>query len=65
MAYFAKREKLKKCQIFDQKHGLTPLEKWKFSDLFILMFLWSRGAIIISRTLPNRFSQPILRKKKS
>ena len=38
-AYFAEKERLKKRQIFDEKHGLTPWDKWKFGDCFALMFL--------------------------
>ena len=29
----------KKMPVFDQKHGLTPLEKWGFWDFQILNFL--------------------------
>ena len=56
-----KKKKLNKCPIFDQIHGLTPMEKCKFCDIFVLMFLQSRGAIIISR----RSFRPIWPKKKS
>ena len=64
-AFSLKKEKLKKCQIFSQRHGLIPLKKFEFCDVFVLMFLQSRRAIIISRTLPKSFSRPILPKRKS
>ena len=38
-AYFAKNEKKKKFQIFDQNHGLAPLGKSKFCDFLKPMFL--------------------------
>ena len=65
LEYFALKEKLKKCPILDQNHGLAPLEKCKCFDLFVLMFLQSRKAIILSRTPVNSFSRHILPKKKS
>ena len=65
MAYFALKEKFKKGLFFNQIHGLTPLEKFKFCDPFILLFLLSRKAIILSRRSLSSFSRPILPKKKS
>ena len=38
-AYFAKNEKKKKFQIFDQNHGPAPLRKCKFCDSLKPMFL--------------------------
>ena len=65
MAYFTLKGKFKKGLIFKQIYGLTPLEKCKFCDLFKLMFLYSRRAIIISRRSLNRLFSAFLPKKKS
>ena len=59
------KQKFKKGLVFNQIHGLAPLEKCKFCDLFIFLFLLSRKAITLSRTSLNSFSRPILTKKKS
>ena len=40
LAYIAQNKKLEKGPLLDQKHGLTPLEKCQFSDLFeVLVFI--------------------------
>ena len=65
MAYFALKEKFKKGLTFNKLYGLTSLEKCKFFDLFILLVLLSREAIILSRRSLNSFSRPILPKKKT
>ena len=62
--FFAKNEKKKKFQIFDQNHGLTLLEKCKFCDFFKSTFLQARTASLLSKTSPNTFSRLILPKKK-
>ena len=62
--FFAKNEKKKKFQIFDQNHGLTLLEKCKFCDSFKSLFLQARTASFLSKTSPNTFSRPISPKKK-
>ena len=59
-----KRKRMKKFEIFDQTHGLTPLEKYKFCDFFISMFSQSTQASFYPRTSSNTFSQPILAIKK-
>ena len=37
LAYIAQKKKLQKGPFLDQNHGLTPLEKCQFSDLFELV----------------------------
>ena len=39
LAYIAWKKKLKKWPIFNQNHGLTPLEKTQFFDFLKLLFL--------------------------
>ena len=51
----AQKETMKKFTTFDHNHGLTSLEKCKFSDLYKSVFLWSRKASFLSRTLPKHF----------
>ena len=55
---------MKKLQLFDQNHGLSPLEKWQFCLLFKSMFILSRKACLLTRTSPNTFSGCILHKTK-
>ena len=55
---------MKKFNIFDQNHGLTPLEKCQFSTFIKLMFLKSRKACFLSRTAQNTFFYSILPEKK-
>ena len=62
--FFYKNEKKKKFQIFDQNHGLTLLEKCKFSTFFKSMFLKTRKASFQSKTSPDTLSPPILPKTK-
>ena len=50
-----KRKKIKQYEIFDQNHGLTPLEKRNFCDFFKSKFLWSKKASFLYRTSPNTF----------
>ena len=42
-----------KNTFFDQKHGLTPLEKCDFWDFERLNFLWPKKVSFLSRTLLN------------
>ena len=53
-----------KFTFFDQKHGLTPLEKCDFWDFERLNFLWPKKVSFLSRTLLNIISSLILRKTK-
>ena len=39
LADFAKTKKMEKFQIFDQNHGLAPLEKSQFVTFLTLCFL--------------------------
>ena len=48
---------MKKLQLFDQNHGLSPLEKCQFCVLFKCMFVLSWKARFVMRTSPNTFSQ--------
>ena len=50
----------KKTKFFDQKHGLTPLEKCDFWDFERLNFLWPKKVSFHSRTLLNIISSLIL-----
>ena len=59
-----KRKKIKQCEIFDQSHGLTPLEKRNFCDFFKSKFLWSKKASFLYRTSPNTFSWRNVPKRK-
>ena len=49
LAYFPLNKNLEKLAIFDQNHGLTPLEKPQFFDFFNFLFLQSRKAFLSSR----------------
>ena len=57
-------KKKKKNTLFDQKHGLTPLEKCDFWDFESLKLLWPKKVSFLSRTLLNIISSPILRENK-
>ena len=57
-----------KNTFFDQKHGLTPLEKcdfWDFERLKRLNFLWPKKVSFLSRTLLNIISSLILTENNS
>ena len=47
LGYFAYIKKMEKLRIFNQYHGLTPLEKSQIFDFFNLLFLW-RGKAFFS-----------------
>ena len=55
---------MRKVEIFDQNHGLTPLENFRFFGHIRYIFLLSRKASFLSRTSPNIISGPIFNKKK-
>ena len=55
---------MKKLQLFDQNHGLSPLQKCQFCLLFKSLFILSRKACFLTRTSPNTFSGCILHKTK-
>ena len=42
LADFAKNKNMEKFQIFDQDHGLTPLEKSRLFDFFDFLILESK-----------------------
>ena len=54
---------MEKWPIFEQNHGLTPLEKCQFFDFLNFLFLLPRNAFFNSRISWNTFSWPILSKK--
>ena len=60
-----KKSKLRKSQIFDQNHGLSPLQKCQFCLLFKSMFILSRKACFLTRKSPNTFTGFILHNTKS
>ena len=51
---------MKKLAFFDQKHGLTPLEKCDFWDFQRLHFLGPENVLFLSRTLFNNIFGLIL-----
>ena len=51
-----KNSKVKKFQICEQNHRLTPLEKCKFCNFLISMILLSTEAIFLSRSRWTTFS---------
>ena len=55
---------MKKLQLFDQNHGLSPLKKCQFCLLFKCIFILSRKACLLTTTSPNTFSGCILHKTK-
>ena len=63
-SYFEEKQIKKKIKFFNQKHGLTPLEKCDFWDFERLKFLLPKKVSFLSRTLLNIISSPILRENK-
>ena len=55
---------MKKRQLLDQNHGLSPLLKCQFCLPFKSMFILSRTACFLTRTSPTTFSGCILHKTK-
>ena len=55
---------MKKLQLFDQNHGLSPLQKCQFCLLFKSIFILSRKACLLTRMSPNTFSGCILHETK-
>ena len=47
---------MKKLQLFDQKHGLTPLQKCQFCAFLQAMFLLFRKACLLYKTSKTAFS---------
>ena len=41
---------MKKLQLFDQNHGLCPLQKWQFCGFLKPMFLLFRKACLLDKT---------------
>ena len=55
---------MKKLQLFDQNHLLSPLQKCQFCLLFKSIFILSKRACFLTGTSPNTFSGCILQKTK-
>ena len=55
---------MKKLILFDQNHGLSPLQNFQFCLLLTSMFILSRNACFLTRTSPNTFCGCILHKTK-
>ena len=64
-SYFDRKQLKKKTTFFDQKRGLTPLEKSDFWDLKGLNFLWPKKVSFLFRTLLNIISSLILTENNS
>ena len=62
LADFANNKKMENFQIFDQNHGVTPLEKCQFLDFLTFCFLQYKKAFFLSRILSNTVSFLILPK---
>ena len=63
-SYFDGKQITEKITVFDQKHGLTPLEKCDFWDFERLKFSRPKKVCFLSRTLLNIISSLILRENK-
>ena len=48
---------MKKLQLFDQNHGLTPLEKCQFCGFLKVMFSFFRKACLLNKTSKIVFSR--------
>ena len=59
-----KIKRWKKITFLDQNHGLTPVEKGQFFDVFSFLLLQSRKACFLPRIWPETFFFPILPKIK-
>ena len=55
---------MKKVRVFDQNHGLTALENFRFFGHIRYIFLLSKKDSFLSRTSPNIISGPIFNKNK-
>ena len=65
LADFANNKKMENFQIFDQNHGVTPLEKCQFLDFLTFCFSqYKKAFFFVSRILSNTFSFLILPKIK-
>ena len=60
----AEKKMLEKWPYSDQKHGLTPLEKFKFFDFGNFLFLLPRKQFFQSEISKKSFSYPIVPNKK-
>ena len=56
---------MKKLQLFDKNHGLSPLQKCQFCLLFKCVFILSRKACFLTRTSPHTFSGCIFAKNET
>ena len=60
LAYFPRNIKMAKFEIFDQKHGPTPLKECSFFDFIKFLFLQSKKAFFLCRISLDAFSGLIL-----
>ena len=63
--YFAQEQTIKKLNIFEQNHGLTPLKKSKFGDYVKSIFLKSKKASFLFKRSLNIFSRPFFPETKN
>ena len=59
------KKNMQKWPVFDQNHGLTPLEKSQFFDFFNFLFLLSRNAFFSFRISKTHISGLYCLKKNS
>ena len=59
LVYFGSNETFTKFPIFDQNHGLTPLQKCQFCGFLKPMFSLSRKASLLWKTSKIAFSRVI------
>ena len=65
MVYIAQKKKWKKWPVFDQNHGLTPLEKCQFFGYLKFLFLSHRKLFFFSfQNIIKHISMVFLRKTK-
>ena len=50
---FAQMPKMQKVPLFDQNHGLTPLENIEKCDYLKCLFLWARNDSFLSKRSSN------------
>ena len=61
--HFVQKQTNKKFLIFDQNHGLTPLQKSQYGNSVKSIFLYSRRALFLTRWSWDIISRLILLKK--
>ena len=64
LAYIAGNKKMEKWLIFDQKRGLTPLQKSLFFDFWKFVFMAQKGAFLYQTIVKDIFLAYIAGNKK-